>query len=139
MRVEEVTVCVHEKRNHPHEYGHYDCSVTFTAQVDQREREGADAAVTRLRELARAHVRAECDAWIAGIARRHELSGLIDRLEYASNIEQLESLMEEFNILADDPESDDENADVMRRADQVYEARKKALADRAAYEKSVAN
>ncbi len=131
MRVSEVTVTVHEKRSLPDYYGYYDCNVTMTAQVDQREREGADSAVQRLRDTARHHVREECDGWIRGLSRRRALSHLIDRFEHASSAEELELLVEEFDELADDPESDDTNPDLMSRADEVYHERKQALAARA--------
>lgn len=33
MNVTQITVMVHEKRNHPHEYGHYDAEVRYTAEI----------------------------------------------------------------------------------------------------------
>ena len=60
MRVTEVTVEVHEKRNHPHEYGHYDCSVTLAAVLDDWE--PSDASISELRAMAAAHVKHHLDS-----------------------------------------------------------------------------
>ncbi len=67
MHVTEVKVCVHEKRNHPHECGHYDCSVTLTAQANEHEVANR-GALRRLRESASDQVKEKCDNWIAEIA-----------------------------------------------------------------------
>jgi hypothetical protein len=65
MNIQTVTVEIHEKRNHPHEYGHYDARVAYTAQVE--EGESAEDVASRLQELARTQVEAECDRWIEEI------------------------------------------------------------------------
>ena len=128
MKVNEVTVTVHEKRNHPHEYGHYDCGVTLTAECFWNET--TDEVVSNLRGEAAAHVQEHLDGWIAGITRRYELTGLIDRMEYASSIEQLELLLGELYLLSA-ALPDDEPAEVTKRAEGTYRARAATLAARA--------
>jgi hypothetical protein len=86
MNIQTVTVEIHEKRNHPHEYGHYDARVAYTAQVE--EGESAENVASRLQELARTQVEAECDRWIEGIelevkkeSARQDLCWIIGRAE----------------------------------------------------------
>lgn len=82
MEITSVTVSVHEKRNHPHEFGHYDCDVRFTADLE--EGEDADQAIRMLRHRAGVQVAAECDAWVEGI----EEAILSQQEEYARRREQ---------------------------------------------------
>ena len=63
MNISQVTVSVHEKRNNPYEYGHYDAEVRMTA--DLQPGDGADDVIGRLIGQARSNVKAECDRWIA--------------------------------------------------------------------------
>lgn len=79
MKVFEVSVTIHEKRNHPHEYGHYDCSVTLDATVESGE--SADAVVWSLRERARAQVELECDDWIKKIVAEGRVQVAEDRIQ----------------------------------------------------------
>jgi len=132
MQITEVTVTVHEKRNHPHEYGHYDCSVTLTAEPIGNET--TDEVVARLRGEGAAHVQEHLDGWIAGITGRYKLAGLIDRMEYASSTEKLEIQLEELYAFAAQLPAD-EAAKGRTRANQVYEERREALAVRAAAER----
>lgn len=81
MKITTVSVQIHEKRNHPHEYGHYDASVTLTADVDDGESYGD--VINRLRDVARSHVADECDEWIERIKLQNRVR------EIASNIRQL--------------------------------------------------
>ena len=69
----EISVTIHEKRNHPYEYGHYDCSVTITGDTYLGER---DERIEELREIARRQVAAECDMWIAGIEEEKRIAEL---------------------------------------------------------------
>jgi len=62
MIITEVTVSVHEKRNHPHEYGHYDAEVRLTAQLSPDDHD--DVVTSDLLAKAAAHVKAECDRFI---------------------------------------------------------------------------
>lgn len=86
MKVTEVTVTIHEKKNHPHEYGHYDASVTLTARPEQDEH--CDNVIESLQREARRRVIEEIDSWIAFInyeKRQQELRDAAeDHIERAS-------------------------------------------------------
>jgi len=69
MIVSTIVVEVHEKRNHPHEYGHRDCSIRIEAGLD--EGEDAESVITRLRGKAQKHVDLELDAWVAKVHLAH--------------------------------------------------------------------
>ncbi len=84
MKVQTVTVEIHEKRNHPNEYGHYDARVAYTVEVETAENP-ADV-VSSYQFLARQQVANECDRWIAELERKklvlnakQELRWIIDR------------------------------------------------------------
>lgn len=62
MKVTQITVSVHEKRNHPYEYGHYDAEVRLTADMEEGDTVAGTAAA--LRDMARIEVTNECDGWI---------------------------------------------------------------------------
>jgi hypothetical protein len=79
MDITQITVTIHEKRNHPSEYGHYDASVTLVANL--RETDDPRDVVVRLRNSARKHVRQECDGWIASIKEQERISSLIAHAE----------------------------------------------------------
>lgn len=86
MKIQTVTVECHEKRAHPSEMGHYDSSVSYTAEVD--EGEIPEKVVERIQFVARQQVAAECDRWIAEIktreaqeSARRDLQWIVDRLE----------------------------------------------------------
>jgi len=82
VNITSVTISVHEKRNNPHEYGHYDCDVRLAADLE--EGEDADQAVRMLRHRAGLQVKAELDAWIEGM----EEEILSQQEEYARRQEQ---------------------------------------------------
>lgn len=79
MKVTQVTVTVHEKRNHPHEFGHYDCSVALTAEVGA-ELEAHDA-IALLRAKARVQVLEECANWETNVRREGRIAKLVRELE----------------------------------------------------------
>lgn len=86
MKITTVTVEIHEKRNHPHEYGHRDAQVAYTADLDEGEE--ADAAVVQLQLQARQRVEAELDRWIAEVEQqrtwetaRSQLGYMVSRAE----------------------------------------------------------
>lgn len=79
MFITEVAVVVHEKRNHPYEYGHRDAEVSLRAQLAPHE--PLDAVIDELHVRARRHVELELDSWIKQI---HEDR---DRAFFVSNIE----------------------------------------------------
>lgn len=60
MEVQEVTVTIHEKRNHI--TGDRDCEVRIRAVVDDSD--NADMVIEILRQRARTQVDAELDAWL---------------------------------------------------------------------------
>lgn len=72
MRVTEVSVSVHEKRNHPTEYGHRDCSVQIVASVEHLE--AADVVARELLGKATAHVQRELGEWITVIEQDYRLA-----------------------------------------------------------------
>lgn len=81
MKIQTVTVEIHEKRNHPHEYGHYDSRVSYTAQLDEGEQ--AAQVVESLQFQARQQVAIECDRWIADVERKKEIEKARDDLRWA--------------------------------------------------------
>jgi len=80
MQVTQVTVNVHEKRNNPYEYGHYDCSVTLTAGVGPAESHEEVAA--KLRLDARRHVLEECAQWISDLEAAREAQRGIEQVQH---------------------------------------------------------
>ncbi|MBU0493893.1 MAG: hypothetical protein KKA73_00700 [Chloroflexi bacterium] len=75
MNIPQVTVMIHEKRNHPHEYGHYDAEVRLVAYIEPDQ--SIIGAIEELRQLARDQVRAECDAWIERLAEDRRVDSLV--------------------------------------------------------------
>ena len=70
MKITQVEVAVHEKRNNPFAFGHYDCGVTLTAEyAEDAEHAELDVNLYDLRDVARGHVAAECDSWERGVRR----------------------------------------------------------------------
>jgi len=70
MRITEVTVGVHQKKNHPYEYGNFDCEVRLTAVVGDDD--CIDDVVKGLRNQAGDHVRNECSLFIARVEKERE-------------------------------------------------------------------
>jgi|GEM_PF-3538110 len=92
MNITQVQVSIHEKRNHPYEYGHYDCGVTLTADLDPGQDYGAAVDVLRLQ--ARAHVLAECNEWERDVREqkriddlRISIHGRLRSVRYAGTLE----------------------------------------------------
>lgn len=86
MKITQVVVEIHEKRNHPNAYGHYDARVSYTAEL--LDGEYAADTVEKLQFVARQQVAAECDRWIEEIktreaqeSARRDLQWIVDRLE----------------------------------------------------------
>jgi hypothetical protein len=110
MNVSQVTVTIHEKRNHPHEYGHYDASVTLMADIEPGRSPGD--AINDLRDIARLHVASELDSWINKIEEQRRIGHICDsiknklfHLRYARTIdewtEQIVGTKEEIAELPD--------------------------------------
>ena len=76
MKITHVEVEVHEKRNHPYEYGHYDASVRLCADVDDTD--GVHAVIDELRDIARWHVKTECDQWRNSLSTPSPYEDLLD-------------------------------------------------------------
>lgn len=72
MQVKTVEVQIHEKRNNPHAYGHYDASVRLTAELSGGELRGTEGAIEELLGKARGYVLAECDRWEASVRASHK-------------------------------------------------------------------
>lgn len=70
MKYQTISISIHEKRNHPHEYGHFDASVSYTVQVE--EGEDADHITKVLCDRARDHVEGELDAKVAQVNLERE-------------------------------------------------------------------
>lgn len=81
MQIIQITVEAHEKRNHPHEYGHADASCRVVADIHPQDDVGV--AVAMLQGRARRHVSQELDAWIAGIEEGLRIERVIHRIESA--------------------------------------------------------
>jgi len=106
MQLTNVRVEIHEKRNHPHEYGHYDATVGYTAMVEPGE--DAEAAVAALRQLAHENVTAQCNTWIEAIRQERALAQARETLDYLTaqarrgwvmdeeDVEKLESSLAEL-------------------------------------------
>lgn len=82
MKITEITVECHEKRNHPHEYGHADASVRLTAVLTNETEYSAQREIDRLQGIARNHVQSELDAWIDGIKEQRRIDGLVNEITY---------------------------------------------------------
>lgn len=78
MKITQVTVSIHEKRNHPYEFGHYDCSVTYSA--DLAGQDNVDEVTLALRGKARGHVEIECDRWLDTIHEKRRIGDIECRL-----------------------------------------------------------
>lgn len=70
MKYQTITVGIHEKRNHPTEFGHFDANVSYTVQVEDGE--DIHRATEFLRKKAREYVEAELDARIAQVNLENE-------------------------------------------------------------------
>lgn len=72
MYVSTVSVRVHEKRDHPYAYGHYDAEVVYTADVDLGDDwQDVERALV---EKGAAAVKAECDRWEVEAHKRSDES-----------------------------------------------------------------
>lgn len=80
MKVQTVTVEIHEKRAHPSAMGHYDAKVEYTAEVD--ENDDPDNIVQQLQFVARQQVADECDRWVTDIRIKEEQSRVRNDLEW---------------------------------------------------------
>lgn len=94
MKIQSITVEIHEKRNHPHEYGHYDARVSYT--VEPNAPENPEDVVAYLQSVARQQVAAECDRWIADINRKQEIGSAKSDLDWMIT-RAGDSPAEEFN------------------------------------------
>jgi hypothetical protein len=110
MNIQSVTVEIHEKRNHPHAYGHYDARIAYTAQVE--EGEAAEDVAIRLQALARQQVEAECDRWIEGIQLE------VKKAEAEQSLYWIISRAKNGNPDADDPKDFEEYISLLPEAKQ---------------------
>lgn len=99
MKVQTVTVEIHEKRNSPNSYGNYDSRVAYTATLD--ESEDADTVINELKNKARQHVVTECDNWVAGIELESKCQSARSTVEAADNeIASLKTKLAEAHSVA---------------------------------------
>ena len=94
MIITDVTVVAHEKRNHPHEYGHRDAEVRLTAKIEDGD--DVEDVLTALRIRARLHVNQELLWWIMEInaevarqTRRREFRDAILDVKYCGDRDKL--------------------------------------------------
>lgn len=80
MKIQSVTVEIHEKRNNPNAYGHYDSRVAYTADLDDGEE--AKAVVEQLQFVARQQVAIECDRWEAEVKLQEKRSNARTNLDW---------------------------------------------------------
>lgn len=85
MLVTEVSVVIHEKRNHPYEYGHRDAEVRLAAQLTPYE--SIDAVIDELHVKARSHVEKELDSWLKEIEYDRRVSAFLNSVR--ADINQL--------------------------------------------------
>ena len=80
MNVTQVTVTIHEKRNHPFEYGHYDASVTLTGNIESNDL--PTMVITDLKYMARGHVIEELDLWTNRVKEEKRVNDICENLSY---------------------------------------------------------
>lgn len=124
MKVQTVTVEIHEKRNHPYEYGHFDASVSYTVQVE--EGEDADLIIKSVQAKAREHVEAELDAKIEAVnlerkrsEARSNLHWVISRADHAEHTD-IDAQQFEKNVQLLEPDEQVEYRGKLDRAKEEY-------------------
>lgn len=124
MKYQTITVGIHEKRNHPTEYGHFDANVSYTVQVEDGE--DIHSATEFLRAKARQHVEAELDAKIAQVnleeerkQARSSLAWIIDRAERNEHTE-LDAAQFEKNLQCLEPDEQTEYRGKLDKAKETY-------------------
>jgi hypothetical protein len=124
MNVKTITVEIHEKRNHPHEYGHYDARVSYTVELE--EGDSPEMATLAYLSTARQQVVTECDRWIAEIEHKRqveeakrELHWILERAK-SSGVQDNDAENFEENLLALPTEQQDEYRAKLEAAKQEY-------------------
>lgn len=81
-QVRSIRVSIHEKRNNPHAYGHYDADVSYeVATLDPLTEAELDALTAFWLEKARKVAIAECDRWEAQVRLEEEIARAKERAE----------------------------------------------------------
>lgn len=85
MRIIQVVVEIHEKRNHPFEFGHYDAGVRLVADLTDSMGTIGDmgAAIHRLQDTARQYVLEELDNWEGSIRQNERIKKLTNEIRHA--------------------------------------------------------
>ena len=71
MQITEIAVTVHEKRDNPHAYGHYDAEVHYTAEIQPGDQ--VDIETFALLRQAAGHVKAECNRFIERVEQEYNI------------------------------------------------------------------
>jgi hypothetical protein len=96
MKITQIKVSIHEKRNHPTEYGHYDSEVHLTAELEEEDIGQEDELIPLLRDQARAQVKEECDAWEQNVLTAQRIEHL--RFAFENNLEMMEEAFNRENL-----------------------------------------
>jgi len=110
MKITRTEVTIHEKRNNPFAFGHYDCSVTLTAELGD---EIPDDAIAELRDTARWHVEDECERWESSVRQektladtRARITDSMQRLRWANSEDdivcEVDVILKEVQTLPED-------------------------------------
>lgn len=77
-----ICVGIHEKRNNPHAYGHFDAEVTYeVATPDLLTEAEVDELTALWQKKARETAIGECDRWEAQVRLEHEIANAKERAE----------------------------------------------------------
>ena len=83
MKITQVTVTIHEKRNNPFAYGHYDATVSLTADLVPNDI--YETAIQTLQTTARQYVLEECDRWEHQLRALTRIGELTDAIQETIN------------------------------------------------------
>jgi len=129
VNITQVAVSSHEKRNHPHEYGHYDAEVRFTAELAPGE--NAVVRTRELQQLAGLLVAEKCDGWIEGIERARKMEEVggafrskLNRATYVDDEAEMEKRLAELDAWALDQAQEVGDAAVSELRARIEPARK---------------
>jgi len=81
MEITKIEVTIHEKRNHPFEYGHYDCEVSLAAEEFSKYSPELGDAIDTLRIIAREKVAEELDNWESDVREEEKKRNALNNAE----------------------------------------------------------
>lgn len=97
MKIQSVTVEIHEKRAHPSEMGHYDAKVSYTVEVEDGD--DPENVMLHWKSRACAAVESECDYWVASVEHKRKV------VEAKSSLQWIVDRAKSNNVYSDDPEN----------------------------------